>query len=524
MINAKVSVVLLMLSITGSAFGDIYKNVDSNGNITYSDVPASSNSELVRITPTRTIAQPQQSKTTTAPATTAGKDTTAPQVGASTIAPIIPTTTPSTNTKATAGKASTAASSSLGGGGASSGGSAAGGAASSSGSAAHKTGVQTTTSTTAGAAAIENKTTTGTTTGDSTIGPPTTTAPTTDPLVISFVGQNKVKWHPGHYLLVYPQDSQSDAQFATYTSSVIKGVSETPGLQGIQKQYFWNKLEPSKGVYDFSEIRRDLAALRVVNKHLIISFQERSFIDGKNYAPSYLMTSEYGGGVYSFNSGKGYNVNYWNVNVQDRLIALINELGRQFNSHPNLEALNFEESSHSNRDEAWKTKYSTLYYTGVIRVAQAAKQAFPNTVVLQYINYADWNMPRLVSAVANGGIGVGGPDTSEFDVNLLNTSYEYIRNLAGTLPVGMAVQYLNYEYNNGKGPVNPPEISSIHTFAQNYLKANYIFWMRRTAETWNGSNYYQDVLNHLKTIDWNKNNSGGLSTACPQIYESCSTN
>ena len=302
---------------------------------------------------------------------------------------------------------------------------------------------------------------------------------------------------------------------------VIKGVAETPGLQGIQKQYFWNKLEPSKGVYDFSEIRRDLAALRAVNKRLVISFQERSFIDGKNYAPTYLLTPEYGGGVYTFNNGKGINVNYWNVKVQDRLVALMKELGRQFNSHPNLEAINFEETSHSNKNEEWKKLYSTAYYSGIIRVAQAAKEAFPNTVVLQYINYADWNMPKIVREMGSSGIGVGGPDSSEKDVNLLSYSYEFIRNLAGIVPVGMAVQYLNYEFDNGIGPVNNPSIASIHAFNQNYLKANYIFWMRRTAESWNGSNYYQDVLNHLKTINWNKNPSGGLPTACPKVYESC---
>ena len=596
-VKASSILMLMVLSISSSAYADIYKNVDSNGNVTYSDKPAQSNSERIRSAPANTNSSTPKT-TSPAPArTNAGVD---PQAGSSTIntTPSPTQTQPSqtTNKASTAKGSSSSGSSSSGSGGSSSG---AGGSSASTAGKAGTAGAKTTTPTTAnttaakpaagntsaGSATTGNTTTSNTTTGNTTTGNTTTGNTTTgntttgntttgntttgntttgntttgntttgntttgntttgntttgntttgntttgnttagaDSLTISFTGQNKVKWHPGHYLLVYPQGTQSDASFANYTNLVIKGVAETPGLQGIQKQYFWNKLEPSKGVYDFSEIRRDLAALKAVNKHLVISFQERSFIDSKNYAPTYLLTSEYGGGVYTFNNGKGINVNYWNVKVQDRLVALMQALGREFNSHPSLEAINFEETSHSVKDEAWKLKYSTAYYNGMIRVAQAAKEAFPNTVVLQYINYADWNMPKIVTALGSSGIGVGGPDSSEKDVNLLSYSYEFIRNLAGTVPVGMAVQYLNYEYDNGKGPVNPPKISSIHAFDQNYLKANYIFWMRRTAETWNGSNYYQDVLNHLKTINWSKNASGGLSKACPQVYESCIT-
>ncbi|MGY1489814.1 DUF4124 domain-containing protein [Methylobacillus pratensis] len=555
-VKASSILMLMVFSISSLAYADVYKNVDSKGNVTYSDRPTQSNSEIIRTSPGNTTNSTP--RVTTNPAQARTNSTADPQAGSSTvnISPSPAQTQSGQNTNRSSSKSSTTAGSSSGGGGSSSG---SGGSSSSSGGSTTKAGTTAPTTgaktaapaaanTTAGNTTTGNTTTGNTTTGNTTTGNTTTGNTTTgntttgnttagnttagnttagnttaggETITINFTGQNKVKWHPGHYLLVYPQGTQSDASFANYTNLVIKGVAETPGLQGIQKQYFWNKLEPSKGVYDFSEIRRDLTALRAVNKRLVISFQERSFIDGKNYAPTYLLTPEYGGGVYTFNNGKGINVNYWNVKVQDRLVALMKELGRQFNSHPNLEAINFEETSHSNNNAEWKTLYSTAYYSGMIRVAQAAKEAFPNTVVLQYINYADWNMPKIVREMGSSGIGVGGPDSSEKDVNLLSYSYEFIRNLAGTVPVGMAVQYLNYEFDNGKGPVNNPSIASIHAFDQNYLKANYIFWMRRTAETWNGSNYYQDVLNHLKTINWNKNPSGGLPTACPKVYESC---
>ncbi|MEZ0232239.1 MAG: DUF4124 domain-containing protein [Methylophilaceae bacterium] len=333
-----------------------------------------------------------------------------------------------------------------------------------------------------------------------------------------------VKWHPGHYVMVYPQGTSTDASHKAYMDSVIQEVGINPAFQGIQKQYFWNKLEPAKGVYDFSEIKKDLAALALVHKRLVVSFQERSYNTGDVYAPKYLLTSEYAGGVYSYNSGKGFNVNYWHEGVQDRLVALVTEMGKQLNGYSNLEAVNLEETAHSNHDQVWVKNYSTKYYNGVIRVALATKTAFPNTVVIQYINYADWNMDKIVSAMVGAGIGLGGPDVSEKDTGLLNTSYQIIQNQSGKLPIGMAVQYLNYDFNNGRGPKDPPSIASIHAFAQNTLKANYIFWMRRTKEPWNGSDYYQDILIHMNTLNWTASPKGGLDTKCPTLLKACNTN
>ena len=153
------------------------------------------------------------------------------------------------------------------------------------------------------------------------------------------------KWHPGHYILRYPKQKEPE-----YFYSVMLDLRATPVFRGVQKKYFWNKLEPQKGVYDFSEVKSDLANLARINKQLILTVQAQSFITSEKLVPEYLLADEYEGGVYPINTGRGFNVAYYNTPVQDRLIALVQALGREFDQHPNLEAINFEETSPSRNE------------------------------------------------------------------------------------------------------------------------------------------------------------------------------
>ena len=66
---------------------------------------------------------------------------------------------------------------------------------------------------------------------------------------VQSVVSNVVKWHPGHYISLYPNQKEP-----YYFYSAMIDLRGNPGFKGVQKKYFWNKLEPSYGVYDFSEI------------------------------------------------------------------------------------------------------------------------------------------------------------------------------------------------------------------------------------------------------------------------------
>jgi hypothetical protein len=72
-------------------------------------------------------------------------------------------------------------------------------------------------------------------------------------------------------------------------------------------------------------------------------------------------------------------------------------------------------------------------------------------------------------------VGVGGPDLLPYRPGQLNHSYPLIRDAAGIIPTGIAVQNGNYEHEDPKTGkrVTVPELLR---FATEYLKVDYIFW------------------------------------------------
>lgn len=344
-------------------------------------------------------------------------------------------------------------------------------------------------------------------------------SPTAQEIGAKQIDRLRTKWHPGHYILLYPKQKEPE-----YFYSVMRDLRAYPVFRGVQKKYFWNRLEPRYGVYDFSEIRSDLANLARIDKQLVLTLQAESFITSEKLVPDYLLGDEYEGGVYPINSGKGYNVAYYNAKVQERLVALVEALGREFDAHPNLEAINFEETSPSRQEPEWHRSHIENYIDGMLRVASAGKKAFPGTVVIQYVNYPESSLPRVVKALSSQGIGMGGPDTYQNNPHLARGVYSYYPKIAGLLPIGMAVDYHNYQSSvGGNAPLDRPSIASIHQFAQQALKPNYMFWLRRTGDAASGSNYWQDVLDYFKSFDASLHPSGGLSTDCPRAIAPCAS-
>jgi len=320
------------------------------------------------------------------------------------------------------------------------------------------------------------------------------------------------KWHPGNYISLYPNELEP-----AYFNGVLKDLSAHPKFQGVHKQYFWNKLEPTYGVYDFSEIVSDVQKLAKIGKRLVIRIEAESFQGKQIYVPSYLLTAAYEGGVYPIYAGNGYNVAYYNVNVQNRLIALVKALGSKFDTNPNVEAVTFEETAPSTWETTFQKLYQDDYVAGMLRVAVAAKAAFPHTVVIQNVNFPLASLPLIFDTLKSNGVGIGGPDTLEHDASLVNGSYFYQSQVVGNLPVGMSVDYSDYETSTGSlSKLDYPSVSSIYEFNANNLKSNYIFWLRRTKES-NGSDYWLDVLDFFATLP----STSSLSSSCPAAINPC---
>ena len=88
-------------------------------------------------------------------------------------------------------------------------------------------------------------------------------------------------------------------------------------------------------------------------------------------------------------------------------------------------------------------------------------------------------------------VALGGPDLLPYKPGQMHNSYPLLREFAGRIPTGIAVQDGNYEHRNPKTG-SQVTIGELTGFATEYLKVDYIFWC--TQEPF----YSRDLLPFLK--------------------------
>ena len=244
----------------------------------------------------------------------------------------------------------------------------------------------------------------------------------------------EVKWHPGHYAFVQ--------------ASALREEHLYKNFRGIQKAYTWRELEPEKDRYDFSALRSDLAFLGKYDKRLVIQVQTKTFGPGQNDCPDYLAGPDYGGGVYKTRWGS-FNPVIWDERVNRRLNALYSRLGKELDREPYLEAVVIPESAVT-FDVASRVElhYTAEKYTGSVEAGmQALRDAFPSTVVIQYVNMPPESIQALAEYSKTHGVGFGGPDIYPYDPVLTNPQrgvYRFYPLLSGIVPLGAAVQQNDY--------------------------------------------------------------------------------
>lgn len=306
------------------------------------------------------------------------------------------------------------------------------------------------------------------------------------------IAEEDAKFHPGHYMLVWNSSGKR----------TFDKIKDNPNILGVQKRYEWFELEPKKGEYDFSEIERDLSYLLSIGKRLVIQIQSKGH---EIPVPEYTRTEEYDGGYFEgtgFNKKPHYYAMRWNEKVVEREIALLKALGERFDDEPFIEALVLDETSVGIRkvpkDGPWnKRRWQDPSYTpkkysdGLMAVMSGAKQAFPNTVVIQYMNYLAGGPKHLADIAAHAyriGAGIGGPDIK---IDRKMPSYRYYEQYAGKMPLGAAVQWDNYVWKNPRTD-EVATTEEIMRFGLKELHLDYMFWIVR--QPWFG----RDVVPAIK--------------------------
>lgn len=332
-----------------------------------------------------------------------------------------------------------------------------------------------------------------------------------------------LKWHPGHYILVGSGEIRDD-------------LIALPRFRGFQKMYGWKTLEPARDRYDFSAIRRDLERLAPHGKQLVVQLQYKAFGKDARLAPDYLEGEEFGGGVYRANSGS-WNPVIWNDHVGERMAALFRALGAEFDRHLGLELVVLPETAPSASLEKAPQRgvqaFTLPAYVNALKEHMLAlRHAFPNTAVIQYTNFPPGALPELIAYMKEIGVGMGGPDVYPRPSELLDPkrgAYRFYASLAGTVPLGAAVQSPDYSVASWKRTMafnrgldrnsvqvtaeeeQPIPVREHLQLARETLHLNYLFW------SVNPKHHFANVVALLDEPDLADDPAGGLDARLPRL-------
>jgi hypothetical protein len=181
----------------------------------------------------------------------------------------------------------------------------------------------------------------------------------------------------------------------------------------------------------------------------------------------------------------GWASRRWDPAVQERFHKLLLALGREFDGR--IEGINFAETSvgFGTSGRLFPQGFThEIYRDAIITNMKALKRAFPKSVAMQYGNFmpGEWRptndkgyLRAVYNAAVESNVAMGGPDLMPYRPGQLGTSYPLIREVAGIVPTGIAVQDGNLaELNPATG--KRVEVAELVKFATEYLKVDYVFW------------------------------------------------
>jgi hypothetical protein len=238
--------------------------------------------------------------------------------------------------------------------------------------------------------------------------------------------QTLKKFHPGFYL----QDKSASTDPAKLTL--------IPDFTGAFVDIPWAALEPDRdGDYDFSLIRKYLDWGATNNRQLIFMLADRDF--SRSASTSRIVPKWVASVPFNAKAGnRGCVAKIWTEPVNSARIALIRAIAREFDSHPNLEAISLQETALGGVDSQSQRDYSHEGYTDQIcRLIREVAPAMPTTQLWQSINWLT-KKDTYLEAIAQTlyETGAGGftlPDNVPWEPDKL--MYGVVKRWADRVPV-----------------------------------------------------------------------------------------
>jgi hypothetical protein len=348
-----------------------------------------------------------------------------------------------------------------------------------------------------------------------------------------------IKWHPGHYMLPFFGESWKSKQSARFSHyDEIAGDAE---VEGAALYVMWKELEAKQGDYaaGIAYLKSELDYLKKLSvpKRLWVRMSPQSYggdpaaicTTSGAYYPNYII--DMGGCA---RSSRQTVAALWKPEVADAYIGLIKALAAAFDGEPYFEGITLlrETAMGGSLDQGFSWD---AYDQQVRRIASAARAAFKRTNVVMNVNFmgSQSRVNDFIAYMRSIGVGVGGPDVApkclDSDCKTYADPQEILayntvngnstgggNKLGGIVPIAYSVEAseLGYDSVGQKGGYTPAQIFD---FANGYLEATHLFWVRNTSTGTTQQRWQTGILPLIDTKSLSH-------AACPKMYSGCTSN
>ncbi len=321
---------------------------------------------------------------------------------------------------------------------------------------------------------------------------------------------NGIKWHPGHYMLVYRGDSHDMVM-----SQRIPEICAEPALRGLQFRAEWPDLETTKGQYSFHEIDDMYAALAACGKSLVVEVWAVEFktTSTNGIVPAYILSDvKYNGGVAK--TAGGYIARLWEAPVMDRLIELYRAMAERYDNKPYFEAIVFTETATSGVADGYT---ATAWIAQLKRAISAMNLAWKSTNVVVFNNFiqgaTDSQLEDMYASLRSNRVGTGAPDVlpppHTPDGEAIYRGETGGPDLRGHIPAMFAVQ--PPELGGKEGTYTPKQLYD-HCVGTN--ACSHMFWIRNTNSGGSEQMWDSGIMPFLRA-------NPRTRETCPKIYQGC---